>query len=340
MDKSEIQIKNTVVHILDAGLGIAVYSDAEPEYGSDFADFLREHICRVYQSDDIKSCRFLEDSKVPALLREVMEEKKDFLSMSRELCGMLYEIMKENADIPSADVAVVYFEVNAVPNLAVLKMNYKSGYTHATETRENKNVNNIIKYHSILPAGSQKLSEAAVINLSDLQIRLLEKKYEINGVKENYFSKHFLECSTEISQKAKLAVVEKAVQSVQKEFLNESEQFEEHMKAKSIIHNEIAEQGSISIPEVAAKVFENNEAMHEKFREKIEKYNIPEQSVIEPKNEATTKKFSKQYLTTDTGIEIKIPMEQYNSTDNIEFMTNEDGTISMLIKNIGHIMSK
>lgn len=340
MDKSEIQIKNIVVHILDASLGTAVYSDEEPEYGSDFGDFLREHIYRVYQSDDIKNCRFLEDSTVYTLLQEVMEEKKDFLSMSKELCGMLYNILKENTDIPSADVAVVYFEVNMVPNLAILKMNYKSGYTHATETRENKNVNRIIQYHSILPAGNQKLSEAAVINLSDFQIRLLEKKYEINNVKENYFSKRFLGCSTEISQKARLAAVEKAVQSVQKEFLNESEQFEEHMKAKSIIHNEIEQQGSISIPEVAAKVFENNEAMHEKFKEKIEKYNIPEESVIEPKNETTTKKFAKQHLTTDTGIEIKIPMEQYNSTDNIEFMTNEDGTISMLIKNIEHIMSK
>ena len=30
MDKSEIQIKNIVVHILDASLGTAVYSDEEP----------------------------------------------------------------------------------------------------------------------------------------------------------------------------------------------------------------------------------------------------------------------------------------------------------------------
>lgn len=341
MDKSDIQIKNAVVHILDTSLGMVVYSDAEPDYGSDFADFLREHIYKVYQSDDIKSCCFLEeDSKVLPLLREVQEEKRDFISMSRELCGLLYQIMCENADIPSADVAVVSFEINTLPCLAILKLNYKESYTHATEAGEKGNINTIIKYRSILPAGGQRLSEAAVIQLSDFHIRLLEKKYEINGIKENYFSKYFLGCHAQISQKARLAVVEKAVQSVQKEFLNESEQFEEHMKAKSIIHNEMQEQGSISIPEVAKKVFENNEAMHEKFREKIEKYNIPEEDVITPMNEATTKKFTKQHLTTDTGIEIKIPMEQYNSTDNIEFMTNEDGTISMLIKNIGHITSK
>lgn len=341
MDKSEIQIKNAIVHILDSSLGIVVYSDGEPDYGSDFADFLREHIYRVYQSDDIKSCHFVEEeTAVLPLIREVLEDKRDFISMSREICDLLYHIMKENPDIPSADVVIAYFEINEMPNLAILKMNYKESYTHSTAAGEKGNVNSIIKYRSILPAGSQKLSEAAIISLTDFNIRLLEKKYEINGTKENYFSKRFLCCTAKMSQKAKLAVVERAVESVQKEFLNESEQFGEHMKAKSIIHNEMEEQGSISIPEVAAKVFENNEAMHEKFREKIEKYNISEEEVIEPRNEATTKKFAKQHLTTDTGIEIKIPMEQYNSTDNIEFMTNEDGTISMLIRNIGHITSK
>ncbi|MDY5576740.1 MAG: nucleoid-associated protein [Lachnospiraceae bacterium] len=340
MDKGDIQIKNAIVHILDASLGMVVYSDVELDFGSDFADFLKEHICRVYSSDDVKNCHFSEETEILPLIQDVIDEKKDFISMSKEISNILYRIMQENPDIPSADVVIVYFEIHSLPNLAILKMNYKESYTHATTSGEQGNVNSIVRYRSTLPACTQKLSEAAIINLTDFKIRLLEKKYEINGVKENYFSGIFLNCSTKMSQKAKLTVVEKAVEAVQKEFLNESEQFEEHMKAKSVIHQEIEEQGSISIPEVAARVFENNEAMHEKFREKIEKYNISEEEVIQPQNENTTRKFEKQHLTTDTGIEIKIPMEQYNSTDNIEFMTNEDGTISVLIKNIGHITSK
>ena len=52
------------------------------------------------------------------------------------------------------------------------------------------------------------------------------------------------------------------------------------------------------------------------------------------------KRYEKQCLSTDTGVEIKIPMEQYRSGDSIEFITNEDGSISILIKNIGHITSK
>ena len=33
-------------------------------------------------------------------------------------------------------------------------------------------------------------------------------------------------------------------------------------------------------------------------------------------------------------------MEEYQNPDRVEFITNPDGTISVLIKNIGHLMSK
>ena len=61
---------------------------------------------------------------------------------------------------------------------------------------------------------------------------------------------------------------------------------------------------------------------------------------IEPQAESTTRRFGKQHLTTDTGVEIKIPMEQYQDGEHIEFITNPDGSISILIKNVGHITSK
>ena len=41
-------------------------------------------------------------------------------------------------------------------------------------------------------------------------------------------------------------------------------------------------------------------------QEKLEKYNM-EKEVVRPKSEATIKKFQKQHLTTDTGIEISVP---------------------------------
>ena len=77
----------------------------------------------------------------------------------------------------------------------------------------------------------------------------------------------------------------------------------------------------------------------QQLEEKLEKYNM-EKEVVRPKSEATIKKFQKQHLTTDTGIEITIPMEEYKDPEKVEFITNPDGTISVLIKNIGHLSTR
>ena len=77
----------------------------------------------------------------------------------------------------------------------------------------------------------------------------------------------------------------------------------------------------------------------EELTEKLEKYHL-EKEVIRPKSENTIKKFQKQHLTTDTGIEITIPMEEYKNPDRVEFLTNPDGTVSVLIKNIGRLRTK
>ncbi len=79
--------------------------------------------------------------------------------------------------------------------------------------------------------------------------------------------------------------------------------------------------------------------MRADFTEKMEKYQMT-QSVVEPKSQQTLKKFQTQKLTTEEGIEITIPMEAYGNPEKVEFITNGDGTISVLIKNIGHLQSK
>ena len=341
MNKGDIRIKNAIVHIMDSAVGMPVLSDNVLSTGSDMADFLEEHIYKTLVSDDIKKCRFLEEeSEVFTIIKKYIEGDTEFVPMSKSIGELLYGIMNSNIDIPAGDLFVVEFEINQLSRLALLKMNFKEYYTHSTVSNGAENTNTIMKHRSILPGTGSRLSEAAIVSLDDLTVKLVEKKYDVNGQRVNYFSKLFLSCTTKLSQKARLSIVEKAVESVQKEFFNESEQLEEKMKAKSVIHEEIAEQGSISIPEVAARIFEDKTELKEKFKEKLEKYNIDEKELIEPQNEATTRKFGKQHLTTDTGIEIKIPMEQYNSTESIEFITNEDGTISVLIKNISHITSK
>lgn len=336
METLDIKIRESVIHILDSYLPVPVLSDSVLDHGSDINDFLRSHINKILAGDDAKDCVFQKDqSDVYAILEQMHPDA--FIEVSKELAIRLFEIMNANPEIPPADLMVVLFEVEGEKGLALLKMNYKTSYTHTTLQSETGNNNDIIIQKAILPSENQKLSEAVVINLEDYNMKLIEKKYEVNGEKMNYFSSLYLNCTTELSPKAKINVVAKAAQDVYNKFYENS--FDKQMEAKSIINRQLEEEGGLEISTISEEIFKEQAELKEEFQEKIEKYNINDVKVV-PKNEQTAKKYAKQHITTDTGIEIKIPMEQYNKTNSVEFITNEDGSISVLIKNIGKITSK
>ena len=319
MQKEDIRLRQVIIHIMDSTMGMPVLSDQVIDFGSDFGDFLRAHIFRLLESDDMKKCSFDEDSKVQAELEAYNEE--NFIPVSQKLGELLYGVMNKNIDIPPADLLVVEYEVEQQHFLALLKMNYKTYYTHMTDSDPWGNSNSVIKQKAILPGENQKLAEAALIDMTDKNLKIIEKKYDVNGVKTNYFSQLFLQCHGSLSPKSKLAIVAKAVDDVQKKFYHESEQFEVQMETKSIINSDKAD------------------AIIRDVIEKLEKYHLTE-TEVEPQNPATTRKYGKQNLITDTGIEIRIPMEQYQNKDKVDFITNPDGTISVLIKNVGSIISK
>ena len=131
----------------------------------------------------------------------------------------------------------------------------------------------------------------------------------------------------------------KAVEQINKKYYDDD--FEQKMKTKSVLHEECAKaEGPIKVDEIVEKVFkEAAPEIKEEFVEKLEKYKLPKEE-IKIQSEKTTKKLEKQFLTTDSGIEINIPMEEYNNKQHVEFITNPDGTISVLIKNVNRITSK
>ena len=70
MNKEDIRIKNVIIHIMDSTIGMPVLSDTELEYGSEIAEFLKEHIARISSGDDAcllymmpKSAGFIKKSR-------------------------------------------------------------------------------------------------------------------------------------------------------------------------------------------------------------------------------------------------------------------------------------
>lgn len=336
MEQDEIIIRQGIVHILDGELGYPVFSEQPLELSPDINDFFRQHIYKIMSGDDMKKCFFdEEESDMYKLVKEFNEE--NLVDASKSMAQLLYNIMNSNIDIPSADIAAVTFQINGIIHLALLKMNYKESFVHMTQSEEGANVNSIIRYRSALPAASSKLSEAVVINLEDYSVKIIEKRYEVNGEKCNYLSELYLKCKAAMSSKSKLDIVTRAVEQVNKKHFAEKPVMQ--MEAKRIIREEIEENGTLSVEKVSEKIYGTVPEIKEEFDAKMEKYHM-EKAEVKPQSEKTTKKFEKQYLKTDTGIEINIPMEQYRDANQVEFITNPDGTISVLIKNINRISTR
>ena len=337
MVKEEIRIRKMILDILDSTTGEPVLSDDVLEAGAELQDFIREHIAKIFAGDDSKKCEFhKQESEVYGLLNDYDDE--NFVPISKDIASYLYGIMNSNIDIPSADLFVVRFTSDSLEYLAILKMNYKAMYTHRSIPENNFVRNEIFRYKELLPAESQKLAEACVIRLNDLAIWLVEKKAEINGKKEEYFSELFLKCKTRLSDKKKLKLVEKAIESVNTEAYDELDRYEPNMKAKAIIHEELDKNGGFVVEDIGDLVFKDREDLRTAYQERVEKYDLVKEEIL-PQSERTTKRFERQSLVTDTGIEIKIPMDQYEN-GNVEFITNNDGSMSLVIKNIGKLDAK
>jgi len=111
------------------------------------------------------------------------------------------------------------------------------------------------------------------------------------------------------------------------------------MDAKSILQQEFVEKQEFNVEEIGDKIFGNHPAMKQEFDETLERYDM-QFDKFKVANESTVKKLEKQIIVTDRGIEIKIPMEEYNTKTNVEVIEEPGGRKTIVIKNIENLTLK
>ena len=94
----------------------------------------------------------------------------------------------------------------------------------------------------------------------------------------------------------------------------------------------------IDTEQVADKIFDGKPGMKSEFIDKIEKANVPQK--VEVNSYVTKKLASNVKNVTDIGVEVIFPAEYYQNNEYIEFINNDDGTISIQINNIGEVINK
>ncbi|MHB8984126.1 MAG: nucleoid-associated protein [Carboxydocellales bacterium] len=334
-----IKLKQVILHILDNNHAEPILSAGELFLEREVEEFLEKHLSRVLNDGELKEAYFdTNDNPVLQMLKGIGQDGSAFVEVSRELANRLFTIMYQNPEIPSGDVICCTFDLEEAPYFAVLKLNYRNSYIHYVSNTADGNVNNLVKQKTALPGESQRVDECVIANLGNLNLKLLEKQYTIDGKKEYYLSKSFLKCRSELSCLQKIKILDKAVGKITKTHL--SEEFDKVTKLRSNLAESLEESSEVKVREIAEAVFGHNTAFKEEYLAEVKKAGLVEESFVVPETNTASKKFRIQKLKTDIGIEINFPSHFYNDKDVMEFINNPDGSISILIKNVNKVMNK
>ncbi|MEG2929523.1 MAG: nucleoid-associated protein [Oscillospiraceae bacterium] len=322
-----IKINRAIIHILDSNSDAPLRSDNCTELCGGLQEFFVSHMEKILNDSGIKNCEFCEGSKVPELLQGFPDK---FIEISKYFADEFFKIMHSNGSIPSADLAVVDLQVEGEACLAILKMNYRESYIHYLQNTESGILNTIITQRTTLPSPKNKVDEAVCINLVTGGIKLIEKSYEIDGNKSNYISASILECTKAITEKQKFDVIKKALTQVTQKYARE-ESDKTELPAK--LFEELCGDNTFKVEHLCQKMCPQTPDARQELQEILEKKEIsPKEEVTV--SQSTVQRLAKQSIKSSDGVEIKIPVANYENLNSVEFINNPDGTISLLIKNI------
>lgn len=330
-----VSISKAILHILDPSLGIPVLSENLMSFNDQMREYTEKHILKCYNDADLKKTKFV--SEVGFFINSIRDylNNDDFIKFSNEVSEFFFKLIAENPDIKPCDLLFTHANVFNKDYMIILKLNYKKGYIHFTKQEETtKNI--IIEQPCALPGASQRIDECIFVDLNSLDVFVKEKKCQVYNEPCYYISKHLLECREEKPDKEKVKIITQTTDKLIKEYYDDDMFMKSQVK--NIIRENVEEKLNINIEEISEKVFKDND-VKQVYNEEIKMKGIKEPEVKVNFNYANKIK-TKQKFITDEGIEINIPYEMLSNKEKVEFITNTDGTISIMLKNIDNIVDK
>ena len=162
-------------------------------------------------------------------------------------------------------------------------------------------------------------------------VKVIERKYTVDGIRDFYLSTQILGCTESKSPRQKTTKLLQVAERVANLYYSDEDEMDIHIS--TTMHEELQKGQILSVGNLGQKFFLNNPAAQEEFFERLSAADIYRDEELSL-SERFQRKFQKQAIKTSSGVEIKIPTQVYSNSDEIEFINNPDGTISLLIKNI------
>lgn len=328
-------VSHSILQILDLRSGAQSYSDTELDLSNETTI---EYILKIYNNTisnaSRRKGRFKEESTFRDNILKYKNKEINFLELSNKVSKELNDILMQISDSPSIDLLIGEFKEQGSTYFAIVLLENKEGITHLVETKDGKISNLVVKSFSSLPSTALQVNTYAIINIDTMEVYSQEKKRILNGDK-HYILEDYLQTTYDMSNSEQYKIIKNITAKV----------CEEHgvnpCIAMGEVKNFLIETPVIENmkPEVIADiVFKDKPQAKEDFNAKMHSKGINENINLE--RSFTLKKAESHKIKTDNGIEITFPCDTLLDKECLEFKDEEDGTISIKIKNINKIINK
>lgn len=333
-------LSNAILHTITNNEGGSLFSDAELDVDSETCtEFISRHVRRLLSNPGAQEAVFNPDSGVYALVKSYQKGDLHFGEMSKQICGRLVAIMKENEDIPPADILMAAFENSGQTYLAIIKLNYGECFTHRLIEGDSGTENHIVKNTTVLPLNASKVEESCLIPYDPMVLRVMEKPHTVNGEQVNYFSRLFLECETEISKKEAAEIIIEIADEINAKYYGGSLEMDAKIKCALIDEtNETGDEESLSMDNMVRRVFEENEQARTEFIDLAKDLGLAAEVKLD--KPFVQREFKMQKFKADNGIEIKCPSALFQDADTVQLITNPDGSTTVILKNLRRHVSE
>lgn len=333
MRASSIDIMKCYLCTLDAELDHAICSELKLGPEDDLYTYSTQLLAANLGKNTASRASFSEGDWLAGVLPTSAEEMGSFVPLIAE---RVYDAVCNDPTLRPGSGLCVWAMADDQPYIGFFKMNFQRKYMCYLEEDET------VSWHinsKVLPDVSKKDYEFFIINVLERTVDLSAVTEIVNGEKSSYLAGFVLQLHAKRPEKETVKLFDTAVVETIKECYKEEEAPQKIMEYKADVAYSVAQTGELDSKQVPERVFADNEIAEIRFKERVKQEAIPEEPI--PLSKPSGRMFQKkQKLVTDLGIELLIPVEFLQDDSVIAYETQEDGSISIVIKSVHKLQNR
>ncbi len=325
-----IIINKILMHMLDFEHRKIFESLEFVELNETSIDYYRKKVEKTLTSSSMKELTVGSLHELMLRSEKMVESNEEFIKQAKDITNKLYSLGSTIGDMPNCNVMFVDCYKDGERVLAVIKVNYRRIPMSVVEDGIVR-----ITTKQVLPTMGAKIDEAIIINYDKKQLFLIEKKFDIDGKSDYYLNPQWIKGEEKLTDTQKISTMKKVIKRMDDLYhVNDG-------KALPLMKQEIQERidthESIKPLEIVKKVLEKDYQAQEESVLLMKEMGIDENDMIQS---LSISSLDKCKLVLDNDIELVLPVDEYLNGTHIEKIKQEDGTYSIIVKDISEVIVK